>query len=165
MDAYQMSRAAARTLRKVGEREAVGCRVAQERNASLVKLVREWHGLLSSLLLQQPGIERTPIANDIANEVLGLVQAREKDRFGAAALRAALRSRMANRSAVRVYETILTEKCALEAESSRIAAAQVDRTSLASASRRLAELEGELDAALAELDPILAATLSGGARS
>ena len=72
---------------------------------------------------------------------------------------------MANRSAVRVYETILTEKCALEAESSRIAAAQVDRTSLASASRRLAELEGELDAALAELDPILAATLSGGARS
>jgi hypothetical protein len=162
MDAYQMSRAAARTLREVGEREAVGCRVAQERNASLVKLVREWHGILSSLLLQQPGIERTPIANDIANEVLGLVQAREMDRFGAAALRAALRSRVANRSAVRVYETILNEKCALEAETIRIAAAQVDQASLASTSRRLAELEGELDAALAELDPILAATLSGG---
>ena len=162
-EAYEMSRAAAHTVREVGEREAIGCRIGQERNAELIDVIREWHGILSSVLLQTPGIDGTSLEIDIANEVLGLVQAHETDRFGAATLQAAARNRTAHRNAVRTYEDWLKEKCALEEELSRLSVApRPDQESLASKSRRLAELDLEVEAALAALDPILASALSGG---
>ena len=158
-----MSRAAARTVREVGEREATGCRIGREHNAELIAVIREWHGILSSVLLQSPGIDGTSLEVDIANEVLGLVQSQETDRFGAAALQAAARNRTTNRDAVKKYEDWLKEKCALEEELSRLSVApRLDQESLASKWRRLAEVDQEVEAALAALNPILASALSGG---
>ena len=162
-EAYEMSRASARTVREVGEREAVGCWIGQERNTGLVKDIREWHGVLSSVMLQMPGIEDTSLYSELANEVLSLVQAQETDRFGAAALRAAARRRVADRSAVQDYEDLLKQKCALEEELSQLSAAsQRDHAALASRSRRVDELDHKVEGALALLDPILASAVSGG---
>ena len=92
-----MSRAGARTAREIGEREAIGCRVGEERNAAVVEEIRHWHGILTSTLMQMPGIKGTPLESEIANEVLGLVQAQETDRIGASALRTAARNRISDR--------------------------------------------------------------------
>ncbi len=163
MEAYKMFRAAARTVREVGERKAVGCWAGQERNARLVETIRNWHGLLSSTLLQILGIEDTPLYLEIANEVLGLVQAHETDRFGVAAVRGAARNRIANRRAVRDYEDLLKEKCELERKLSQLSVArQLDHVLVASKSRRLAEVDQKGEAALDVLNPILAFALSGG---
>lgn len=165
-EAYEMSRAAAGTVREVGEREAVGCRLGRERNTGLVKAIRDWHGFLASVVLQMPGIENTPLYSEIANEVLSLVQAQETDRFGAAGLRAAARRRIADRGAVQNYEDALKQKCAVEEELNQLTGAtQPDHAALASMSRRVDELERRMDGTLALLDPILASAVSGGRRT
>ncbi len=162
-EAYEMSRAAARTVRGVGEREAIGCRVGQERNPKLIDVIREWHGVLSSILLQMPEIKRTPLEAEIANEVLGLVQAHETDRIGAATMQAAVRRRTANRDLAKNYEDWLKKKCALEEELSQLSAAtHPDQASLASKFRRLAEIDNAVNAALSALPRSLAFALSRG---
>ena len=162
-EAYEMSRAAARTVREIGEREAIGCQIAQEGNPKLVKKIREWHGTLSSILLQRPGIEDTSFYLEIVNEVLGLVQAQETDRLGAATLRGAARNRPSDRHAVQTYEDLLQEKCMLEEELWQLlSASEPDHASLASKRERLGRLTEELEVVLARLDPIRASALSGG---
>ena len=163
MEAYRMSQIAVRTLREVAEREALGCRLGQERNPKLVEAIREWHVGLSGLMLNMPGVEDSELYYEITDEVLGLVQAQETDRFGAAALRAAARTHLADRPKVRAYESALKEKCSLEQKLGYLSAAsQVDQDSLASTSRLLTEVDKEVDAALMELNPVLASALSGG---
>lgn len=162
-DAYEMSRAAARTVREIGEREAIGCQIGQERNPKLIKQIREWHGILSSILLQRPGIEDTSLYPEIVNEVLGLVQAQETDRLGAATLQGAARNQTSDRHTVQNYEDLLKEKCVLEKELRRLStASEPDHASLASKWERLGRLTEELKSILARLDPILASALSGG---
>lgn len=164
-EAYEMSRAAARTVRDVGEREAVGCRLGLERNTGLVKDIRDWHGFLSSIMLQIPGVEDTALHSELANEVLSLVQAQETDRFGAAALRSAARRRVSDRGTVQEYEDLLEEKCALEEELNQLSAAsRPDHAALAARARRVNELDRKVEDALALLDPILASGVSGGRR-
>ena len=161
--AYDMSRAAAHTVREIGEGQAIGCRVGQERNAEMVDSIREWHGFMSSIMLQAPEIQGTPLENQIANEVLGLVQAQETDRIGAATLWAAARKRITARQAVQNYEDLVNEKCAVEEKLGRLLAApQLEDSSLAPEWRRLAELQIDVEAALALVDPVLASALSQG---
>ena len=126
-------------------------------------LIREQHGFLSSIMLQVPGIQGTPLETQIGEEVLGLVQAQETDRIGAATLFAAARNRIADRHTVQNYENLLKEKCAIEEKLSRLLAApQANDALLASESQRLAELDLDVEAALALVNPILASALSGG---
>ena len=163
MEAYEVSRAAARTLREFAEREAIGCRIGEERNAEVVEEVRHWHGVLASLVSQNPGIEGTYLETEVANEVLGLVQAQETDRIGAAALHAAARNRLSSRRTVQDYEDLLNEKCAVDKELRRLSAApQPDHVLLGEKYARVRDLEHQAAATLAGLDPILASALSGG---
>lgn len=144
-DAYQISREAIDIVDQISYRQSVGCLAGSERNRRLVATIREWHGIVSSTLLQVDGVASSPIERDIAESVFRLVQAHEIDRFGVVARRSALRAMLADPTALRRHEDAMRERCVLTAS--------IDAMAVGSAQRRDALLD--LPRALSEIDALL----------
>ena len=115
LEAFEVSNDSVDTLLELSRRETLGCRAGQDANPDFVGIIREWGAVLSALMLSSavPPQEVAP-TDVVVKQFFKLVQTRETDLYGIAALRSAMRNRLVQTEDVRRYIEIAETRCALE---------------------------------------------------